>query len=275
MNLITDLQKSATNNQITVTELLRKALLVATKLNIKSFKKWIEKELHGYKEAPTPKYRHLKGELKTYHTYRGWVNINFKDEEAEESLSQNDLLQPIGEIETMVLDDTKGMVIAFQLPPKVLDSFSRSMGMKPYVIIQKSAYTGILDAVRTTVLEWTLKLENKGILGTETNFSENEIKKATGVTYNIKNFSGVIGTIQSKKIIIKFYDSIHSDLKKFGIPQNERNELENIIDSIENIPQGKSKKSLIKSGVDWLTRNATSVGALSSEIRDWFDAFTK
>jgi hypothetical protein len=47
-SLVLELQREALNSTIPVTDLLRKALVVATELSIKEFQAWIEYELNGY-----------------------------------------------------------------------------------------------------------------------------------------------------------------------------------------------------------------------------------
>jgi hypothetical protein len=49
-SLVEELQKDALNSSVSVLDLLRKALVVATKLNIDEFKEWIELELKGYSD---------------------------------------------------------------------------------------------------------------------------------------------------------------------------------------------------------------------------------
>jgi hypothetical protein len=62
MDAIQQLQLYATNSNVPTSDLLRKALMVARKLNLTTFEEWITKELHGYPEAdPLPSYRKSKG----------------------------------------------------------------------------------------------------------------------------------------------------------------------------------------------------------------------
>lgn len=55
--IVLELQQDALNPSVSALNLLRKALVVATKLNIEEFQQWIELELNGYKGAPIPEYR--------------------------------------------------------------------------------------------------------------------------------------------------------------------------------------------------------------------------
>ena len=57
-SLVEELQRDALDSSVSVLDLLRKALVVATKLNIDEFKEWIELELKGYSGQETvPDYR--------------------------------------------------------------------------------------------------------------------------------------------------------------------------------------------------------------------------
>jgi hypothetical protein len=58
--------------------------------------------------------------------------------------------------------------------------------------VDRSAIVSILDRVRTLVLDWALKMEQAGVLGTEFSFDAADIKKAQGATTMI-----TIGTIGS------------------------------------------------------------------------------
>ena len=66
--LVSELQRDALDTNVKVSELLRKAYVVATKLNIPDFKNWIQKELNGYgfDKDEIPNYRLLTGEIKYY-----------------------------------------------------------------------------------------------------------------------------------------------------------------------------------------------------------------
>src|SRR4028119_1385784 len=75
-SLVWELQRDALNREISVLFLLRKALVVARKLNIQEFQQWVEKELNGYPEISyLPQYRFMFGELKAFNPYRGWIPV--------------------------------------------------------------------------------------------------------------------------------------------------------------------------------------------------------
>jgi len=45
--IVIELQEMSSDENIPITALIRKALIVASKLNLSDFKKWIEKEING------------------------------------------------------------------------------------------------------------------------------------------------------------------------------------------------------------------------------------
>ena len=55
-SLVFELQRDALNRNASVSDLLRKALVVSKKLKISEFEKWVTNELNGYSED-IPDYR--------------------------------------------------------------------------------------------------------------------------------------------------------------------------------------------------------------------------
>ncbi|MEO0541525.1 MAG: hypothetical protein AAFZ80_11770, partial [Cyanobacteria bacterium P01_A01_bin.105] len=74
-SLVLELQRDALDSSISVLDILRKAYVVARKLDIEQFQKWIELELNGYNEHSIPDYRSVKGQLRAWNPYHGWHPI--------------------------------------------------------------------------------------------------------------------------------------------------------------------------------------------------------
>jgi hypothetical protein len=70
-SLVLELQTDAINENVKVSQLLRKALLVATKLNVLELKKWCENELRGYESSEVSNYRRVRGQLRAMNPLRG------------------------------------------------------------------------------------------------------------------------------------------------------------------------------------------------------------
>ena len=152
-----------------------------------------------------------------------------------------------------------------------LNSKQYALGIIPTLVIRVSQIYGIVEAVRNIVLEWSLKLETNGILGEGITFSKEEKTRAASVTYNIQNFSGVLGDVNAGVLQIGDYNSIHAELKRIGIPQEERAKLESIMDGVKDAT-GEKKVSLIKQGLEWVLAHGPQLGALAELIRRWFES---
>ena len=76
-SLVLELQRDAMDGSISLLDLLRKAQVVARKLNIQELQHWIQNELDGYPDkSEPPKYRFIMyGELKAHNPFRGWVML--------------------------------------------------------------------------------------------------------------------------------------------------------------------------------------------------------
>ena len=184
-SLVLELQRDVLNPEISMLVLLRKALVVARKLNIQEFQKWIEKELNGYpEESDLPQYRFMFGDLKARNPYHGWIPVRVPPQ-IHEFISKQPVHQPISEIETLVetLKDNNSYLTTM---PPAWEELLREYGHIPFEIqihIDISQAKGVLEAVRDVVLNWSLKLEEDGILGEEMTFSQEEKQIATEHDY--------------------------------------------------------------------------------------------
>lgn len=72
--IVIELQHEALKSNFDIMNLLRKAYLVARKLKLQEFEDWINNELNGYKDLEKiPDYRLLRGEIKAWNPYRGYL----------------------------------------------------------------------------------------------------------------------------------------------------------------------------------------------------------
>ncbi len=272
MSLVLELQRAAMERDQHVSDVLRKANVVAAKLKLTDFQGWCKSELHGYVGSDIPAYRVVKGALKAFNPYNGWIPVVMEDSASQDALSNRAIAQPIGELEDIAANKKDGR-LQVPLPHDILlsvfgESESFQLGMVPTLLVGKSQVVGILDSVRNQILDWSLTLEQSGILGEGLTFSKEEVKKAVA-TYNIGHFHGVLGSVNSSNVQVGNYNTIHAQLKECGVPQAERNELEEILDELPKA-QGGSKQALMHRGMAWVVRNGDKLGALSDSIRGWF-----
>lgn len=243
--------------------LLRKSLAVATKLHLAEWVAWCKSELNGYPGgANVPEYRNLYGEVKMFNPYNGiWMQF------AGLGPVKTFCAQSVAEVQELANSD--GMICQ-PVPPEACKGMTPII-TPPQLILQKTSMVGILDAVRNTILEWTLKLEADGVLGEGMTFSQQEKKTVmkNETNYHIGTFSGVLGNVSGGNVQIGDYNEIEAQLKAAKVPNIERKELKELMDELPKASPDK-KPNVVARGVAWTVRNAASLGALSDSIREWF-----
>jgi len=203
--LVLQLQESALDSSTPVAEVLRKAKVVAAKLDLSDFKLWVERELDGYPDqADIPDYREASGSLKFWNPVRGWCPIVHDGSLAR--LCTVKIGQPIGSLEDVVSRTSKGRSLQSNIPDRLQSQLCEQIGFATQVHLfhPVSAAVGILDAVRNKVLDWSLKLEKAKILGEGMRFTEIEKKEARNISsanqYFIQNV-GVLGDVSGSNSI--------------------------------------------------------------------------
>lgn len=201
-SIVQELQREALDSHVPITDLLRKAKLVATKLDLKDFLIWIENEQSGYEVEDfrkLPKYRLVAGETKAWNPFHGWQPILFTSEDLDGPFFKRGVDQAIGALEEMSRNPKSEMLL-MDFAPQLKKQIMESIGVDTDVrfIVPRAALQGVMDGVRNLVLDWSLKLEKAGITGENMTFSPEEKKKAheSGSVYNIQNFTGNIGNVE-------------------------------------------------------------------------------
>jgi hypothetical protein len=197
-SLVEELQRDSLNPKVSVTELLRKAKVIAVKLGLDDFSAWIDKELAGYTDQDDiPAYRTISGEPKAFNPFQGWQPIIFQSSEHHGLFSKRPIAQPLAELEDLSKSGTQ-----FQVPysPEMQQHIMEAIGhpLNVSMMVQRAAIIGILEAARNAILGWSLKLEQSGIVGEGMSFSQKDRQKAhdPSTVYKInriENFTGMIG----------------------------------------------------------------------------------
>ncbi len=175
------------NSAVPVSDLLRKAKAVATKLKQNDLVSWLESEMSGYALGGTiPEYRRLAARAQFLNPVRGWCPIVGGEHTVAYGGS-------VGEINGLLEGD--GDELVSPAPVEYVRHISQELGMQVDArrVISKAAMGTILDMLRNTVLDWALKLEQAGIHGEGLSFSQNESTKAQSVVFNIGSIGNATG----------------------------------------------------------------------------------
>lgn len=257
-SIVIELQEMSSDENVPITGLIRKALIVASKLNLSDFKEWIEKEINGYEEiSEIPEYRNVTGEVKAINPYtRIWIPLLWPN--APEGVYNRKIKQKISEIEYNYKSADGIIVVPFTQEQQQLLIKKFDAPSPPYLIINKAALAGILESVKDIILKWTLKLEKEGIFGKNMIFSEDEkIKARNNQEIKIENFYGILGSTftgklsQEINIDVKNND-LESLLKHLKLKGINSEDLEGLKQSIKIDPKPKQKDKLGENVSKWI-----------------------
>jgi len=255
-SLVVNFQKDVLDSRKSVTDILRTAKVISAKLGLNDIEEWIAAELNGYPDIEsTPSYRRAEGTLQVENPYRGWIIVTGG------SVPPMPFGYSIPQIEEFSKQDT--VYIAPQTNIPLLPPYA---SLPQRVVFSGTVFKGMVEVVRDRLLDWSLELEKGGITGENMSFDEREKEAAHSQIFNIQNFTGVLGNVSHSNVNVYDFGSIHQELKKWKVPQSERNELENILDALKSSPP-EEKPSLIEKGKAWIVKNQEFLGAGASIIR--------
>lgn len=261
--IVLQLQQDALDRDTSASDLVRKALVVAKKLNLEEFEHWISDELNGYGEGDVPEYRVIPGVLRWWNPYRGWMPLLMEDVAIAEGLSKRGCGQSIGELEHLIRGkDSGGLQMPLAL--EVQRVLSKGIGYETQIglSIQMASLVRIVEVVRTIVLNWALKLEADGILGEDFSFTSKERDVAKKTPQIVTNFFGTVNNPQLQQgnkvahqvqnvtdtnVVRLLLDAINKELPKLTLTCEERAEVSADIQTIEvQIESPKPKEGIVR-----------------------------
>ena len=192
-SIVLDLQIEVTNPDCDIVNVLRKAHLIAVKLGLTEFDKWISCELNGYNSNDAiPNYREVKGELKAFNPYRGWIPVLIPSSKMEETICKHKVSNSISEIKNLYEKSENGIVLALtgEMQALLNRATDAPLGTHYRIELSTTAIGDIVEKVKNSVLEWTIKLEAEGILGEGMQFSTIEKETAKRIPQTIHNYFG-------------------------------------------------------------------------------------
>lgn len=199
-SIVLGLQNEIVSSNCDVVNILRKAHLIASKLKLTDFDQWIQHELNGYSDQEScPEYRKVRGSLKAFNPYQGWVPTIIPDNEFEKMICERKLANSISEIISLCQSSESGLILNFSGKHLALfnQMFDSPLPIKYALHIPTTAVKDIEEKVKNTILEWTLKLESEGIVGENMVFSETEKDSAVNIPQTVNNYYGNTSVINS------------------------------------------------------------------------------
>lgn len=199
-SIVLELQNEISSPNCDVVNVLRRAHLIASKLKLTDFDRWIQYELNGYPDQEScPEYRKIRGILKALQPYYGWTPILIQDNKVEKMICEGKLQNSISQI--ISLCESSGNVVLLEFSGEQLVLFDKIISpplpMGCALHIPATAVKDIEEKVKNTILEWTLKLEAEGIVGENMTFSKKEKNCAINIPQTVNYYYGNTSIINS------------------------------------------------------------------------------
>lgn len=208
--IVLELQKEAISKESDILNLLRKAYLVARKLKLVEFEEWINNELNGYKNIDKlPDYRKVKGEVKAWNPYHGWIPVILQNDEIDKSISEQLIPDSIPSLMN-VYNNSNDNTAVLQLGASINQILSKTCGFetKYALMIGVNQLYNIMEKTRNIVLEWAITLEENGILGEDLQFTQQEKEKANSTSTIFNYTNNFYGNVKDTQIQQDTKDSL-------------------------------------------------------------------
>lgn len=281
-SIVLDLQQEVISQECDIIQALRKAHLIAAKLGLNDFDKWICNELNGYANAEDcPEYRTINCELKALNPYRGWIPIVIDSPKIEKTLNRKIIIQSLSEIVSLTKNSNGNLTI--HCSGKEQEMFNmlseNTIPMQFAYHVSPAAVADIIEKVKNTLLEWTIQLEKEGIQGEGMVFNDKEKEQAKSVSQTINYYYGntnvVNGQAKNSPVIAGNNNDISITMEQLKdelskceellkkddkiTPDNIETALEILEDIRDKIDSGK-KRSIIRAGLVGLKDFLMSAG---------------
>lgn len=274
MNLLEEIQRQIISGNCDLLSVLRTAHIVAKKLHLGEFDNWVNNELNGYLpgDKNIPPYRRVRGELRAFNPFRGYIPVIIENKKIAEAIENNNINEPISEVIDHY-EKAKDNLIALSVPAELANAINKLSNPRletTYrIFVAASQLKKIIEQVKDSVLQWTLKLEENGIKGCEMSFSNEEVLKAKEMAsvFTTNNYYGsqvVYGNVvvfnyedASSKI-----DEIIAEIKKTKeLGKSEKKHALEMAEDAKEIIAKKESPKAIKYVMSALRDFALGVGA--------------
>lgn len=187
--IVPELVNMATDPSVGTADLLRKALVVVRRLAVPDLVEWISGELNGYKEGDIPDYRLLRGQLKALNPINGPIPLMMPSAESTEHVTLARIHQSVPELVQLAQSKT-GVFCYFSADMEHRLMRGMQVQMRPVISLSTVQIHGIVEKVRSRILEWALDLEGRGVMGEGMTFSPQEKQMVQQQHYHFGDVTG-------------------------------------------------------------------------------------
>lgn len=267
-SIVLELQREAMDSNSNISNLLRKSLVIARKLKVKEFEEWVTLELNGYsriKREDIPKYRRINAQLEGILPYSNWIPIEFESDEITKLVTQPEVNSTITEIDSLSKDESQFLIWKLTTNKKMIISEWVQEEVEDFrLIFPKQQFKTIVNTVRNIILEWTIRLEEDGILGEGILFSDKEKQEANKHNYTVNNFYGNTSGVQIQQ---HTQNSSQTQINEVDLEKIE-SFISTLQQNISNIELDNSSKRNIEKEIEKISKQLGSSKPKASVLRE-------
>lgn len=283
MKIINEIIESATASDVRLPIVLRKCLVLASKLKNDGLKEWCLSELDGFADKDNvPNYRVFP--VQSQGLLLGPFGAKIPNQPLPLSVLKKEhfkmmhsvrMTEPIAEIEVLANSGAEQLASPWSADMVALyaDKFIEGYSLnRAYRVISPAKLIGICDTVRNRILRLSLELSEQ-VGETEDplqNISMKEVdQKVTNYIFGGQNVigstvSGSVNQANQGSVIAGDYESLEKAILELGIPKNEVHKLKEALEvdtrehSDNNV--GPNTRSWIQSSARWIGRGTAALG---------------
>jgi AbiTii len=274
MSLLRDIQDDATNNDTPVTVLLRRCMILATRLQHEPLKEWAKLEMNGYPEgAPLPPYR-PRVTAQVLGNFSGPFgsaarNMSLPESvipaELRDGLFRIEVREGVAQIEALV--DSGENQFEMSWPAEVVatyqDQFVEMMNLVgARKVVPATLFVGVLSGIRDRIVQFALEIEEVDPAAGEAAPGETPIEpgRVTQIfnqTFHGDNtaFAAAGHSVNQTQTATIDVEAVRQTADAFGITEADREALVTAIDTDGGIPGEKTRE-----WIDRLKAGSVAVG---------------
>jgi hypothetical protein len=276
MKLLQEIKSELTDSNNNLSDILRKAKIIASLLKNTEVKSWVERELNGYygvEKSLLPDYRVNRAQ--NYGHFSGPfgsglrnanIPVDFLPETIKSAFQNLEFRQGIGELQSMV--DSGVQQMANKWPAEIIAYMQHNVQglyegyhiVDAWQQISSNQIIAVLDTVRNRLLDFILELEESFPAETSDESKLSEIPRDAVTNHFHTHISGghnIIATgnevhqVIDKVVFRNDLTSLQNYLENLNLPTKEINILEKIIKEEDLEP---SKKQLGPKVAKWISK---------------------
>jgi hypothetical protein len=272
MQLLDKIIELATDNQQPLTVLLRQCIVLAYEVKNEQLREWANDELNGYSDREkVPEYRIFSTGVTGLFVGPGWARYEqgipsvALEEKHRKWAETVEIAESVGTLEHMIKSGSKNSQMRFGWNDNLVLFYREKLNpgwqlFSAHQDVPKSAIAGMLDTIRTRVLNLALELKN------EIGESDADLKKVKSNSTEAEKVSHIVQTqifggtvyfaagqqnVNVQNIQVGNWEDLKKVLNESGIAEKDVAELSQALQQ-DNKTMGTTVKG-------WISRNAGKV----------------